>query len=344
MSTKRIVVLTLILLVTAGVALGAQTLLASKAAAAPTLDGKATDAVWASAAPLAVALDFTPYKPSNGYPGVSKSSVVMKAAYVGNKIYFLVQWDDPTKSLERFPWVKQADGSWKQSVNLDSTGHENTFYEDKLAILWDINAAGFASAGCAITCHMNVDAKSAGRKYTAGPGQTIDMWHWKGVRTGPVNQFDDQYIDSNTDPAKNSGWGRWGDTKTGGGYTNNIADGKIKWQDARTGSVKGDQYWILDSAKSPFVDTYKTGDKVAGIVISPFTGPRADIDAVADWAAGKWTLEISRNLVTTGENSETQDVQFRDLAKVYPFGIAVFDNSQINHVFHWGVLKLTFQR
>ncbi|WP_211217142.1 hypothetical protein [Psychromonas hadalis] len=28
--------------------------------------------------------------------------------------------------------------------NKDDTGHDNTYYEDKFAILWDINSDGFA--------------------------------------------------------------------------------------------------------------------------------------------------------------------------------------------------------
>jgi hypothetical protein len=319
-------------------------LMASHVTSAPSVDGVGTDLAWRTAKPLNVPLDFTPYNPSNGYPGATSTDAVIKAAYTNDKIYFLIKWNDPTKSLERFPWVKQADGSWAQNVDKDSTGHENTYYEDKFAMLWNINSRTFGNAGCAVLCHMNADDVSAGRKYTALPEETVDMWHWKGVRTGPLGQIDDQHIDSNTDPAENSGWGRKGDTKTGGGYYNNAAGGEIRWQNPRTGKVAGDEYWIFDSEKEPFVDTYRTGDKIAGIVIAPFEGPRADIAAEAVWANGSWTLEIERNLVTVGANSETQDVQFTDLTKSYPFGVAAFDNSQINHLFHWNKLTMEFEQ
>jgi hypothetical protein len=318
-------------------------LVAAHVATSPTIDGIGTDAVWRSSDPLAVRLGYTPYEPSNGYPGVSSTDATLRAAYADGKIYFLIQWNDPTRSLERFPWVKQADGSWVQSQNKDSTGHENTYYEDKFAMLWNINSRTFANAGCAVLCHMGVDSGSAGRKYTS-PEQTVDMWHWKGVRTGPLGQIDDQFIDSNTDPAVNSGWGRAGDARTGGGYYNNAEAGQIRYQNPTTGIVQSDDYWIVDSEKVPFVDTYEPGDKIAGIVVAPFEGSRADIAAEAVWTNGVWTLEISRDLVTVGQNSEVQDVQFRDLTKSYPFGIAAFDNSQINHLFHWNVLRMEFER
>ena len=47
--------------------------------------------------------------------------------------------------------------------------------------------------------------------------------------------------------------------------------------------------------------------------------------------------------MTSGENAEAQDVQFDDMSKEYPFGVAVFDNAQINHVYHEGVLTLRFE-
>ncbi len=343
MKSRKLTATALFLLV-AAFAWTQNVLIASHTTAAPTVDGDASDAVWRASTPLRVPLQFTPYRPSNGYPGMPRTDVVLRAVYDNDRIYFLIQWDDPTKSLERFPWVKQADGSWVQSTNRDSTGHENTFYEDKLSILWNINSSGFESAGCAALCHMSVDSKSAGRKYTSRPGETVDMWHWKSVRSAPVGQVDDQYIDDTTDPSVNKNWGRRGDTKTGGGYYNNAASGVIRYQNPTTGIVENDEYWILDSEKVPFVDTYRPGDKIAGIVVAPFTGPRGDISAQALWADGVWTVEIVRDLVTTGENSEFQDVQFSDLSKSYTFGLAAFDNTQINHLFSWKKLTMQFER
>ena len=56
-----------------------------------------------------------------------------------------------------------------------------------------------------------------------------------------------------------------------------------------------------------------------------------------------WTLEIKRKLVTTGDKAKEQDVQFDDLKKTYYFGVSVFDNTQINHMYHEGVHQLTFK-
>jgi hypothetical protein len=325
----------------------AETLTSARSAEAPTIDG-AMEEAWSTAEPLGIAVDMTPYEPSNGYAGLEKSTVTMRSMHDDERIYFLFMWDDPTHSLERQPWVKQADGSWKQLANKDDSGHENTYYEDKFAMLWDINARGFDKKGCAAACHVadagminGIEAGSPGRKFTAREGQTIDMWHWKGVRSAPVGQFDDQFIDSTTDAEANSGWGRKGDSRTGGGYKNNVSDDKsgpaFMPADGSAGA-----FWLHEADAVPFEDTFAEGDVLPGIIVSPFEGSRGDITAEAVWADGKWTLEFARPLVTTGENADSQDVQFNDLAKEYPFGVAVFDNSQINHVYHEGVMTLRF--
>ena len=79
------------------------------------------------------------------------------------------------------------------------------------------------------------------------------------------------------------------------------------------------------------------------MIVAPFSGSRADIESKGAWNDGVWTIEIKLRLVTTGEKAQEQDVQFDNLKKSYTFGVAVFDNSQINHVYHEGVRKLTFK-
>jgi hypothetical protein len=168
------------------------------------------------------------------------------------------------------------------------------------------------------------------------------MWHWKSVRANPVGQIDDQWVDDTKDPAKNSNWGRKGDAKAGGGYVDNVNKDKTgpAWM-AKTPS--GDKYWILDENKTEFVDTFKAGDIVPGIVIAPFGGSRGDIASRGVWKNGQWIVEIKRKLVTTGDRAKEQDVQFADLKKPYYFGVSVFDNTAINHVYHEGVHRLTFK-
>lgn len=333
----------------AGQALAQPSLVSVKAEKAPTIDGIA-DGLWERAPAFKATLGKTVYEPSNGYKGVTKTVVTVRSMYDKEHVYFLVRYDDPTQSLARYPWVKQPDGSWKRLANKDSTGHENTYYEDKFSFLWNINTAGFEKKGCDAACHKarggkiaGIEDKGPGRMYTDNPGQTIDMWHWKSVRSNPVGQIDDQYIDDTKDPKKNANWGRKSDAKTGGGYEDNINKEKTgPLFMSKTPGADG-KYWMLGADKTAFADTFKPGDIVPSMMVEPFAGSRGDIEAKGAWKDGVWTIEIKRKLVTTGDKAKEQDVQFDNLKKPYYFGLAVFDNTQINHVYHEGVHKLIFK-
>lgn len=315
----------------------------------PSMD--AGDAAWSKAKSISVTVDQMPYEPNPPYKGIKKSNVAIQSLYDDKNIYFKVQYDDPTLSTDRLPWVKQADGSWKQMKNPDQAKQENDFYEDKFGFFWNINTKGFDKKGCAIACHITKDGMnnglpddSAGRKYTRNAGETIDMWHWKGVRTGlTYDKTHDQFVDNTTDVKANKGWGRKDDESTKGGYKNNINEAKTgpafmnkDTKDNASGAIK-------DENKVPFVDTFKAGDKIPGPIVTDFDGSGADIATKAVWKDGKWTLVFKRALVTSHPKSAEQDVQFNDLKKPYFFGVAVFDNAQINHVYHDGAIELLFK-
>jgi hypothetical protein len=103
-----------------GVTVQAGTTLTSVKTDKPILLSGVADNAWQKAAPLKVTLDNLPYEPNNGYAGMQETTVTIKSLYDDKYIYFLLQYKDPTESLERFPWIKQPDGSWKQMKNKDS--------------------------------------------------------------------------------------------------------------------------------------------------------------------------------------------------------------------------------
>jgi ethylbenzene dehydrogenase len=309
-------------------------LVAKKAGAPPATDG-ALDAAWNAASPLTV-------KAVGGknLPGGS-SEITLRAVYTADTIYFHMQYKDPTQSAQRSPWVKQPDGSWKQLKDPDDKGGDNNrYYEDKMAMAWNISSPAFEQRGCMSACHTG-EGKPFGNKYTANAGERLDLWHWKSVRTGSVGQFDDQYVDNTRyDKDKAPEAGRKTDPKTGGGYVDNVSDDKKGPKFALPGNKPAPPYWIVDSEKEPFDDSkYKPGDEVPGIVVAPFTGDRGDISVKSAWKEGTWTLVFWRKLATGSE----YDVQFSDPKKEYAFGVAIFDNAQVRHAYTPGVLKLTFE-
>jgi hypothetical protein len=348
MFTKKLLAAALpaTLVVSAAIALPASaaemTLTAAKASVAPVLDGVANDAAWTSAD--AVKLSF---KKGENFGGTGSTTGTIKAVQVGDMLYMLLQYKDPTLSQQRSPYVKQADGTWKKLKDPDDKGGDNNkFYEDKAAILWPIGNSipDFAKEGCMTACHDDEPPKPYGNKYTEAEGQLGDLWHLKTVRNGSVGQMDDQWLDNTRfDAEKAPEAGRKADAKTGGGYNDiKLVDGKPEFmnKDGKAAN-KGGTYWLKEDDKAAFDDSkFQAGDEVASIMVAPFQGDRADISAGIAWKDGEWTMEISRKLVT---GSKT-DVQFDDLNAAYPFGISVFDNAQVRHAYVQKPVTLVFQK
>jgi len=316
-------------------------LTAARADAAPTLDGVADDAAWQSASP--VKLNFGKGANLNGN---GRTSGTLKALRVGDTLFMVLQYEDPTHSQRRSPYVKQADGSWQKLKDPDDKGGDNnTYYEDKAAMIWPIDnsIADFKTDGCFAACHDDEPPKPYGNKYTENAGELGDIWHFKTVRTAPVGQVDDQWLDhTRYHPKTAKGAGRHGDAKSGGGYKNiALKDGMPEFmnKDGRPAN-RGGTYWLKASDKVPFDDSsFQAGDEVASIMIAPFEGDRGDISAGMAWKDGVWTMEMSRKLVT---GSKT-DVQFDDLGADYLFGVSVFDNAQVRHAFVKRPLALRFE-
>jgi hypothetical protein len=305
------------------------------------------------------------------------ASVTMKAAYDASYVYFQLTYVDDARSDRRQPWVKQDDGSWLtlpaksptpepgstwleyMFAGLDEENHARFNYEDKLAIIWNTygssTVAGFETSGCSVTCHdpkeggnpgttyNSVDQNQASKKYTNAPNELADMWHWKMVRNNQHAKVDDQYVGywqpGMDDPAEG---GRFGDAGTPGYGSNAETNGHPTY---RGPSVAAPPYYILDAEKVVLTDEdaagYAASSELPNMITSGPTGGRADIDGlgVYDGAARTWTLEIRRQLQT----ADATDVQFDDLSRQYAFGVAVFDNAQIEHSYMATVGKLAFQ-
>jgi hypothetical protein len=312
----------------------AGTMTAIKVQKGTALDGK-VDAAWNQAKAIKVRVT------GGANLAGGSTEVTLKALYTNDDVFILAQWADKTKSERRAPWQKQADGSWLQLKDpKDKGGDNNVYYEDKLAFIWNISASNFEAAGCMVACHAGEQGKPYGNKYLAKEGELADIWHWKWVRTGPVGQVDDQYLDhTRWDKEKAPGAGRHSDPKTGGGYENNVADDKKGPKFALKKNKAAPPYWILDQEKETLdAGKYKAKAEVPGIIVAPFTGDRGDISAGASWNNGVWTVELSRKLKTGSKF----DVQFDDLTKSYAFGVAVFDNAQVRHAFAITPNKLGF--
>lgn len=272
----------------------------------PVLDGDGTD--------------FT------GAPIVTSTGVTMKAAYNLTDLYILAVWADTTttESVDKNTWTYSL-GSWSKSGN-----------EDRLAIIWDINASDFPSFGCAAVCHMGM------RMRTLNPGETVDTWHWKAARGNAMGFVDDKYFDNAMDTLDPEA-ARHGDTGSST-YGNNDAGSRPAWMAVAdpganvtflvdsTSQGNFDPFGVIGqpwSVTVPFdtLAVFPESSAVPGYVLRSPSGSRADVQAAGSYSGGVWTLEMKRSLTTSGTEDSIQDVQFDDFGGSYPFGVAIFDNS-----------------
>lgn len=310
------------------------TLQATSATVAPDMARGANDPAWNKARPLT--LELTGGANFGAKPGEKgETRVTLKAVYTADTLYMLVQYPDPTHSVRRGPYQKQADGTWKKLKDAaDKGGDDNVYYEDKWAMLWPTNAATakvFDNEGCAMACHEG-QTKPYGNKYTNLPGQLLDMWHMKGQRTAPWGFLDDQYTDDTRYDAKTApNAGRKGDPgPKGGEYTAvPLVAGQPQFmgRDAKPANAGG-TYYIKRGDEVAFDDSkFKAGDEVSSIIINPLSGDRGDVRVAVTWDKGLYTTVVSRKLVTGSKF----DVQFSDLGARYGFGFSAFDNAQVRH-------------
>lgn len=340
-------------------------LLSKSVSTGPTMDG-AIDASWANCQTLTGKATVPDLPDFVNYVGESYN-FTMRSMYDASNIYFLIEYDDPKDSKDRQSWYFDgAAKKWKQQ-NKFATSATDKFYEDKIAFLWPVASdATWEAATCYATCHAVNQSLgyTTTTKHYASSGQTIDMWHWKRVRTEPFNMVDDQKIvsigdlNNPTDTEKKEG-GRGSDDKTAGGY----ADNK---QTLNNGSAEvsvpkyvipnaTDYYWItkeqIDNGTAKLITgvdangvlTYDGGtidpstggyEAVTGAkrfpsitINGPFVGSRGDIQSFAVHQSNGWVLEVKRALKTS---DAVYDIQY-DINKTYMFGFAIFENAAIAH-------------
>lgn len=319
------------------------TLVAVKVATAPNPAALDTDPVWANAKALKIELSGG----RNFADGKGMTDAYLKAVYTDDMIYMLVQYADPTNSVRRGPYQKQADGSWKKLGDpANKGGDDNVYYEDKWAFLWPTGeiTAQFAKEGCAVMCHEG-EGKPYGNKYAPKEGQIVDMWHMKGSRSAPWGMVHDQYTDHTRYDAKTApNAGRKGDPGMAGGDYDGIklVNGVPEFmnRDGKAGNAGG-TYYIKRGDQVAFDDSkFKAGDEVASYITNPLTGDAADLKLAHAWKDGKITSVVSRKLVTGSK----YDVQFDNLNSRYPFGFAAFDNAQVRHATADDASFLTFAK
>jgi len=325
---------------------------------APTLDGDMSDAAWAQASEVAV-------HTARGFNlgGSGEVTVYVKALHDGDKAYFLFRWPDATRSQKHVPVIK-TEGGWKVLHSNYFNNDENEFYEDKFAVML---AQSPVAAGNTVRLGPKPFADKPGPSnglglHAAVDGSLADVWHWKGVRSASIHQFDDNYFGPlmEAKPGRYTG-GYTQDPKTAGGFDQNFAKIKdseyvtIKYLPKDLAAMKaamgefnpdpnvGDAgtFAMAKSDTVPYTPQADAAIPVGTVLPSvvydkPFEGDRGDVSAHAVWKDGWWTIEASRKLDTGSKYDQP-------IANGMFMWVGVFDHNQVRHTRHVQPMKLQLQ-
>ena len=264
----------------------------------PTIDGRDGDAAWGPASELSLV---------SINAGGGPAEAVVKAAYDDDNIYFLVKWEDPTRteSIHREMWVYDAAaGGWVRTPQS----------EDRVYLLFNINATDFDS-GCFVYCHVGDPAWSIidTRMGTNIIGETVDIWHWKAARTNPTGYAEDKHwiaLGISTEIAyEGVVMARTRLADAGYGFASeNIGLGLPKYMHGDDPGANAD-FLFAGSADTVDFDpdaSWSDGDTISGYIVMEGSGSIADVIAMATYTDGVWVVEFQRGRTT----SYGDDVQF----------------------------------
>jgi Ethylbenzene dehydrogenase/Prokaryotic cytochrome b561 len=328
-----------------------------KTTAAPLLDGDGSDEAW-KLAPEVVVHTARGFNLSDG-----EVAVHIRALHDGSKAYLLFRWPDATRSQKHIPLQKTESG-WKLVHTNYYNNDENEYYEDKFAVMLALSpVAGGNTVRLGPKPFADKPGPSNGLGLHASTdGSLADVWHWKSVRSGAIQQFDDNHFGALMDakPGRYTG-GYAQDPKTGGGFEQifekipDTAFVKVKFlprnlaaQQAKMGPFNPDvnvsetgSFAMARADVMPYSAKADAAIPVGTVIPSivydtPFTGDRGDVSAHAQWKDGWWTLEASR-VLDTGSKFD------QPIGNDTYMWVSVFDHNQVRHTRHMQPLRLRLQ-
>lgn len=139
-------------------------------------------------------------------------------------------------------------------------------------------------------------------------GYFLDLWHWRGHRSNPINMSDDQVIAEARlgDAGKSSAGSNWDEEKKQPKLMFNAATTgykALKWDDVKGGKIAQDSpYFLREGEALPFDPAagWVNGDTLPRRTLRAPEGSMADIavQGKGRWADGFWDVTLTRKLDT----------------------------------------------
>ncbi|MDF1545719.1 MAG: ethylbenzene dehydrogenase-related protein [bacterium] len=285
------------------------------------VDGKVSDIEWMRVDKISVPLRHG----ANFDKGETEISV--RALRDGRTVYFLFQWEDETRSLNKH--LEKNAGGWNL-IESEQPGRmgESLYSEDQLAVTFHRE-----QSGCLANCHL-LPVPGIGRHYTSG--DTAEFWSWHAVSSNPVSQAIDGYWSSELNDQAS---GVHSENRAGGGFKLNLDK---QWhQPFFLPSYFYVRDWIniMTESYQPYssaLDTFAIGSRIPAVVVAPMMGDAADIQAFGRWRGSKWTVEMARHQSTGSQ------FDFRLIDTLY-MSVALFDNAEKKHAYTIRPIRLIFE-
>lgn len=213
----------------------------------------------------------------------TSTGVTLNAMADGQYLYMSATWNDATENI------------YKNKLSYDGSTWTKSGDEDRIAFIFDSGLNGTDGGNCATMCHVPVMSTNGG---------TVDLWHWKAVRSNPMGFVDDTYIDSVD---------RHGDPGTGATSDNTLVFGHPSFMSVNDPHANVDFLLKDDAALNAFdpygvmttyskttstsfdsLASFNSGDFIPGYVLRVPSGDRASVMAAGKWSNGVWTVEFKK--------------------------------------------------
>ncbi len=136
--------------------------------------------------------------PADEFPA-GPPEVWVQAVYDDSRVAIRFEWESGPKDLpaalgsgQVFPGQVHDPLVWDGS-QFDRFPASSRLQEDRLSMMIGTrqsHGAALATTGCYISCHSGME------RHNVGPGNPVlDMWHWRGGRSGPMGYAEDTGVD-----------------------------------------------------------------------------------------------------------------------------------------------------
>ncbi|MBW6506437.1 MAG: hypothetical protein K0B00_06770 [Rhodobacteraceae bacterium] len=284
----------------------------------------------------------------------------VQAAYNDTTMFFRYRWPAARPGILH-DVLRYEDGKWITEGAGVPGSDPNGMHEDRVAMMLDDGSVpefsrygGYITIGAGlegltdeapevVTKYLPATRNQLGQWDDMAPdgtlatlrdaGYFLDLWHWRGGRSNPVGQADDQNISTGRD-------GDAGSASYSTNFDNALGQPRVmfdpatagykalNWDDVVAGRVSQDQvYALIDGQVLPYDPDagWKNGDVLPRRILKPGTGSRGDIGVLGQgrWADGFWDITLTRALDT---GNPADDKILRDLGS-YTTAFAIHRNA-----------------